>query len=97
MIRCSAADLGGAAPGRRRYRDLFERGELTTGRVVALKEQATGIWSTQVIAEYEAPDGSTHRVATTVGTSVAEHWTKGAEVDVLVDPDAPSRAAVVYR
>ena len=78
---------------KRRYTDLFRRGEFTRGFILSTEEGA--IYAT-IKYEFDVA-GSTYIAFMEYASEMTRYWGEGDTVPVLYDPDDPQRCCFVYR
>ena len=82
----------------REYKPLFVDGTWTPdGKVTHVDEHAAGPWAARVEYEFVDGRGETFTGGVNYGHYVVMHWTAGDAIDVLYDPDDPTRNVAIYR
>ncbi len=79
---------------KRRYTDLFRRGQLTRGSIVSATTK--GEWYATFKYEFEIAD-SAYIAFMEYAVGMARYWGEGDTVPVLYDPDDPKHCCFVYR
>jgi serine/threonine protein kinase len=78
---------------KRRYTDLFCRGEFTEGWIVSVRG---GDILARFLFDFEVA-GVTYRGSTEYASAMRRYWSEGDAVAVLCDPEDPSRCCFVHR
>ena len=78
---------------KRRYTDLFLRGEFTRGYI--LSSEKRGMWATSKY-EFEI-EGSAYIAFMEYTEEMSQYWGEGDIIPVLYDRDDPTRCCFAYR